>query len=75
MNSEISPAVALIGTFAPLLVVTVIPGILASKLAKRKGYSGKYFFLGFFLSVIGLVFVAGLPAKKKDDPSDVKTEQ
>lgn len=43
-----------------LLGVAVFNGILCSRLARYKGYRG-YFFTGFFLGVIGLIYVVGLP--------------
>ena len=45
------------------LLPAVIMGIFTSKLAKKKGYRG-YFFTGFFFSVIGLIYVVGLPLAK-----------
>jgi len=49
------------------LLVALIPGIImgifTSKLAKKKGYRG-YFFTGFFFSMIGLIYVVGLPLSK-----------
>lgn len=38
----------------------VITGLAAKWLAEKKGYDG-YFWTGFLLSVVGLVYVAGLP--------------
>jgi len=43
-----------------LLITPIIMGILCKKLAKHKGYTG-YFWTGFFLGVIGLIYVVGLP--------------
>lgn len=66
--NNISPVSSLIGTFAPFIVVVLIPaiicGILSKKLAARKGYTG-YFWTGFFLTMMGLVYVAGLPNIKE----------
>ena len=45
------------------LIPAVIMGIFTSKLAKKKGYRG-YFFTGFFFSMIGLIYVVGLPLAK-----------
>ena len=67
MYSDVSPAAALVGTFAPFFICLLLPaiicGILCKKLAVRKGYVG-YFWTGFFLNVIGLIYVAGLPSIK-----------
>lgn len=41
-------------------IVGSIFGILTNKLAKAKGYTG-YFWTGFFLYLIGLLYVIGLP--------------
>lgn len=49
---------------AIILIHFIIMGVLCKKLAKKKGYRG-YFWTGFFLSVIGLIYVVGLPVKKK----------
>ena len=46
-----------------LLIPAIIMGIFTSKLAKKKGYRG-YFFTGFFFSMIGLIYVVGLPLAK-----------
>ena len=45
------------------LIPAVIMGIFTAKLAKKKGYRG-YFFTGFFFSMIGLIYVVGLPLSK-----------
>ena len=50
-----------------LLIPAIIMGIFTSKLAKKKGYRG-YFFTGFFFSMIGLIYVVGLPlARDRQD--------
>lgn len=51
---------ALIQLFAPLLFLCVPCGLLSRNLARKKGYTG-YFWTGFFLLVLGLIYVAGLP--------------
>ena len=45
------------------LIPAIIMGIFTAKLAKKKGYHG-YFFTGFFFSMIGLIYVVGLPLSK-----------
>jgi Na+/melibiose symporter-like transporter len=45
------------------LIPAIIMGIFTAKLAKKKGYRG-YFFTGFFFSMIGLIYVVGLPLSK-----------
>ena len=42
------------------LLSAVIFGVLTKKLARRKGYDG-YFWAGFFLLIIGLLYVGFLP--------------
>ena len=42
------------------LIPAIIMGIFTAKLANKKGYRG-YFFTGFFFSLIGLIYVVGLP--------------
>jgi hypothetical protein len=41
-------------------------GTLSQKLASKKGYGG-YFWTGFFLSILGLIYVAGLPVADEKD--------
>ena len=50
-----------------VLILMIIQGNLAARLAAQKGYKGgvKYFMLGFFLGLIGLVYVAGKPVAPK----------
>ena len=44
------------------LLIIYIGGDISARLADKKGYFGsKYFFLGFFLSILGIIYVAGLP--------------
>ena len=63
---------SLMGTYwfvwiAIALIPAVIMGIFTAKLAKKKGYHG-YFFTGFFFSMIGLIYVVGLPmARDRQD--------
>lgn len=52
------------GCLIGILAVMLITGILSRKLAKKKGYRG-YFWTGFLLCTLGLIYVAGLPVKKK----------
>lgn len=47
-------------TLLPLLIGLIIMGIITRRLASKKGYTG-YFWTGFFLHVVGLIYVAGLP--------------
>lgn len=49
---------------AIILFYVILFGVLCKKLAKKKGYRG-YFWTGFFLGFIGLIYVVGLPVKKK----------
>lgn len=67
-NADPYTTANLIATFLPFIIVVLLPaiicGILSKKLAARKGYTG-YFWTGFFLVMIGLVYVAGLPSVKE----------
>ncbi len=45
------------------IAVMSVCGVLCKKLAAKKGYTG-YFWTGFFLQVIGLIYVVGLPMAK-----------
>ena len=45
------------------LIPSVIYGIFTAKLAAKKGYRG-YFFTGFFFTIIGLLYVIGLPLER-----------
>lgn len=51
---------ALLTTLIPYLFFGICFGIVSYKVAGKKGYSG-YFWTGFFLLVIGAVYVAALP--------------
>lgn len=51
-----------------LLIVVcaaVIMGLITHRLAGKKGYTG-YFWTGFFLNIVGLIYVAGLPVRRDD---------
>ena len=52
----------LIGVLSLLVMIGLasIIGVLTSKLARAKGYNGS-FWTGFFLQLIGLLYVIGLP--------------
>lgn len=43
----------------------IILGVMTMILATKKGYGQGYFWLGFFLSAFGLIFVAGLPVSEE----------
>ena len=62
---------AVIGAALGLVLGAVIWGILTMKLAHRKGYRG-YFWTGFLLSFVGLVYVAGLPLSDEKRLTDMK---
>lgn len=56
---------AVIAVYAAIILFyAILMGVLCKKLAKKKGYRG-YFWTGFFLGFIGLIYVVGLPVKKK----------
>lgn len=61
------------GCLIGILVVMLITGILSRKLAKKKGYRG-YFWTGFLLCTLGLIYVAGLPVKKKGRRHEMEDE-
>ena len=54
----------LLASLFPLLLLLLIPhiiiGCLCKKLSYQKGYSG-HFWTGFFLGILGLLYVIGLP--------------
>ena len=60
---------AVITTLLPLLISCVVFGIISHMVAGKKGYSG-YFWTGFFLLVIGAVYVAALPVATSRLSSD-----
>lgn len=62
MSTE--PITAIIQLLAPLLILSVPFGLLTRNLAQKKGYTG-YFWTGFLLLVIGLIYVAGLPDNRE----------
>ena len=61
-----SPLSALIQLFAPLIISCVLFGVVCHLIAKKKGYPG-YFWTGFFLLLIGAVYVAALPVVQNTD--------
>ena len=64
---------ALIGALVGLLLVAVLWGVLTMKLAHHKGYRG-YFWTGFFLSMVGLIYVVGLPLSDEKRLLDMKKQ-
>ena len=63
----------LAGWLIGILVAMTITCILSRKLAKKKGYRG-YFWTGFLLCTLGLIYVAGLPVKKKGRRREMEDE-
>lgn len=53
------PAVAL-----ALLVWAMLHGALCARLAQHKGYTG-YFWTGFWFGPTGLLYVVGLPSRRR----------
>ncbi len=47
-----------------LILSHVVYGLVSRKLAGKKGYEG-YFWTGFLLGIIGLIYVAGLPVNRR----------
>jgi hypothetical protein len=64
---------ALIGALLGLVLVAIIWGILTTKLAHHKGYRG-YFWTGFFLWMVGLIYVVGLPLSDEKRLMDMKKQ-
>ena len=62
---------AAIGAALGLVLAAVFWGILTMKQAHRKGYRG-YFWTGFFLWMVGLIYVAGLPLSDEKRLDDMK---
>ena len=57
----------------PFILAGVLLGTLTQKLAVKKGYKG-YFWTGFFWTVVGLIYVVGLPVKTTS-PAPQNTEK
>ena len=55
------------------ILAGVLLGTLTHKLAVKKGYKG-YFWTGFFWTVVGLIYVVGLPVKTTS-PAPQNTEK
>ena len=70
-NPFLLPAV--IGALLGLALIAVIWGILTMKLAHHKGYRG-YFWTGFFLGMVGLIYVVGLPLSDEKRLMDMKKQ-
>jgi hypothetical protein len=64
---------AVIGALLALALIQVIWGILTMKLAHHKGYRG-YFWTGFFLGMVGLIYVVGLPLSDEKRLMDMKKQ-
>jgi hypothetical protein len=57
-----------------IIANAILFGVLCGVLANMKGQSGVYAFMGIFFSLVGLVFVAGLPDLKSRTSSEVLSE-
>ena len=64
-SGQIMAAIGL--ALLPALIGLIIMGLITRHLAAKKGYTG-YFWTGFFLNVIGLIYVAGLPDERQRLP-------
>lgn len=53
-----------------VLCAHTIPGALACVIARKKGYSSAFFWAGFFLSIIGVIWALCL--RKKSDRDMLK---
>ena len=76
----IAPILVLIGVL--MLIGPIVMGMLCKRLAYHKGYKG-YFWMGFFLGILGFAYVFALPDKKmqmymrviaKGNPAALDTE-
>jgi hypothetical protein len=72
MDGYTDPAYAMLTILLPLILMVllylgigVLTGLVARTLAQKKGYDG-YFWTGFLLSTIGIIYVAGLPDKRAE---------
>ncbi len=70
-NPFLLPAV--VGALLAVVLIQVIWGILTMKLAHHKGYRG-YFWTGFFLGMVGLIYVVGLPLSDEKRLLDMKKQ-
>jgi hypothetical protein len=59
MNEFVSNNIITI--IAVVLIFEVLSGMLAQRLAEKKGHSKRWFWAGFLLSLAGAVWAAGLP--------------
>ena len=50
--------------WAGALAIEIALGLLAQVIAERKGHSKRWFWAGFFFSLIGVIWTAGLPDEK-----------
>ncbi len=50
-----------------LILFGILMGFICSSLAKRKGHGKNWFWAGFFLGFIGLIWVGFLPCQKRAD--------
>ena len=75
---EAAETVVMVTAIVTVLIIYalagLITGLVSRKLARKKGYRG-YFWTGFLLNRLGVIYVAGLPEKKKkrrqyDDEED-----
>lgn len=48
-----------------VILMAAIMGFITHRLVGKKGYTG-YFWTGFFLNIVGLIYVAGLPVRRDD---------
>jgi hypothetical protein len=72
MDGYADPAYAILTILLPMILmillylgIGVVTGLVARTLAQKKGYEG-YFWTGFLLSTIGIIYVAGLPDKRAE---------
>ena len=65
--------------FLIAVVVLIIDGLIArefDKVAAEKGYNDiKYFWISFFLGIVGYLLVIALPDRKKEYPTGGNTVQ
>lgn len=64
LDPSLAPLVILLGLLIAL-IPAIITGNLCRKLAERKHMNG-YFWTGFFLGILGLIYVGFLPDPTKN---------
>lgn len=74
LNNKTMPILAVAGL--AFMLQGVVFGCLTQTLAEKKGYVNAYFWTGFLLSLIGLIYVACLPVRANTSapPAEAKND-